>query len=314
MKKTILFLLISLSVNSQTLIKYNQLQPAFGNNTTFLGSTDNRSLLFKTNGVQRMKVDSIGRSNLTGSVTMGTGTVAANTTSLGIVRIKQGSSWLDFGELASANGAIWINQTSPNTSNYSFLGNGISSIFNAPTGGSNIFRINNTTVGTINSTGFALTGTMSVSGTSTLTGSVNFGDDAQFSTNQAFDLAKTGRIYYNSASGLAIIGRVGSAHNISIATPFGVNLFRNIAGTNNVNLTQDGSVVIGTGSPVNASAVLEAVSTTKGFLPPRMTATQGSAISSPTEGLMIYVTDTNGTFTTKGWWGYDGAAWQKLNN
>jgi hypothetical protein len=30
--------------------------------------------------------------------------------------------------------------------------------------------------------------------------------------------------------------------------------------------------------------------------------------------LMVYVTNTSATFTAKGWWGYDGAAWQKLNN
>jgi len=79
-----------------------------------------------------------------------------------------------------------------------------------------------------------------------------------------------------------------------------------------------GSVVIHNGTTAftsaAASAKLEVQSTTKGFLPPRMTATQGSAISSPAEGLLIYVTDTNGTFTAKGWWGYDGAAWLKLNN
>lgn len=62
------------------------------------------------------------------------------------------------------------------------------------------------------------------------------------------------------------------------------------------------------------NTLLELSSTTKGFLPPRMTATQASAISSPSEGLMVYVTDTNGTFTAKGWWGYDGSTWQKLNN
>ena len=68
------------------------------------------------------------------------------------------------------------------------------------------------------------------------------------------------------------------------------------------------------GSSIAASAVADLQSTTKGFLPPRMTATQASAISSPAEGLMLYVTDTNGTFTSKGWWGYNGAAWEKLNN
>lgn len=74
-----------------------------------------------------------------------------------------------------------------------------------------------------------------------------------------------------------------------------------------------GGVGIGTTS-VNASAKVEISSTTRGFLPPRMTAAQAGAIGSPAEGLLVYVTDTDATFTSKGWWGYDGAAWQKLNN
>jgi len=41
-----------------------------------------------------------------------------------------------------------------------------------------------------------------------------------------------------------------------------------------------------------ASAMLQADSTTKGFLPPRMTTTQRNAIASPAEGLMIYNTTT----------------------
>lgn len=50
-----------------------------------------------------------------------------------------------------------------------------------------------------------------------------------------------------------------------------------------------------------------------GIIPTKRTATQMSALSSPKEGAVFYVTDTNGTFTAKGWWGYDGSAWQKLN-
>jgi len=74
------------------------------------------------------------------------------------------------------------------------------------------------------------------------------------------------------------------------------------------------SLNVGAAAYPVASAALEVTSTTQGFLPPRMTATQASAISSPAEGLLVYVTDTKGTFTAKGWWGWDGAAWQKLNN
>ena len=45
-------------------------------------------------------------------------------------------------------------------------------------------------------------------------------------------------------------------------------------------------------------------STTKGFLPPRMTSTQRTAISSPAVGLIVYQTDaTEGTYeyTSSGW-------------
>lgn len=42
-----------------------------------------------------------------------------------------------------------------------------------------------------------------------------------------------------------------------------------------------------------ASAQLNVVSTTKGFLPPRVTTTQRDAISSPATGLMVYNTTTN---------------------
>jgi hypothetical protein len=56
-----------------------------------------------------------------------------------------------------------------------------------------------------------------------------------------------------------------------------------------------GSVGIGTSSP-NSLAILDASSTTKGFLPPRMTHAQKTAIVSPPQGLMIYCTNcgTNG--------------------
>ena len=44
---------------------------------------------------------------------------------------------------------------------------------------------------------------------------------------------------------------------------------------------------------INNTAALEIESTTKGFLPPRMTSAQMLAISSPTQGLIVYCTDCN---------------------
>ena len=52
-------------------------------------------------------------------------------------------------------------------------------------------------------------------------------------------------------------------------------------------------VGIGTTTPA-ATAQLDVSSTTKGFLPPRMTTTQRDAISSPATGLVIFNSTTNG--------------------
>jgi trimeric autotransporter adhesin len=68
----------------------------------------------------------------------------------------------------------------------------------------------------------------------------------------------------------------------------------------------NGSAGVGTNTP-NASSILEVKSTTKGFLPPRMTKTQRDAIASPVQGLLIYQTDN-----TKGMYQYDGSAWKAV--
>jgi trimeric autotransporter adhesin len=48
------------------------------------------------------------------------------------------------------------------------------------------------------------------------------------------------------------------------------------------------------GSAANATAILDLKSTTKGFLPPRMTTTERNAIGTPATGLVIFNTTTNG--------------------
>jgi hypothetical protein len=63
------------------------------------------------------------------------------------------------------------------------------------------------------------------------------------------------------------------------------------------------SITIGT-TTHNSSSIFQTDSTTKGFLPPRMTEAQRNAISSPAIGLMVYQTDgTDGVYVYKaaGW-------------
>ena len=70
-----------------------------------------------------------------------------------------------------------------------------------------------------------------------------------------------------------------------------------------------GNVGIGTISPA-PSAALHINSTTRGFLPPRMTLAQRNAIASPAEGLMISCTDCS----VKGLHQYINGAWQEMTS
>jgi len=63
-------------------------------------------------------------------------------------------------------------------------------------------------------------------------------------------------------------------------------------GTDIFTVLRTGNVGIGTTSPA-ASSLLDVTSTTKGFLPPRMTTVQKNAIATPAAGLVIYDTTLN---------------------
>lgn len=61
------------------------------------------------------------------------------------------------------------------------------------------------------------------------------------------------------------------------------------AGSERMRIVAAGMIGINTSNP-NAAAALDIASTTRGFLPPRMTTTQRNAISSPPDGLVLYNT------------------------
>ena len=58
------------------------------------------------------------------------------------------------------------------------------------------------------------------------------------------------------------------------------------------------------GTTATSSAKLQVDATDKGFLPPRLTTTQRTAISSPAEGLVVYDTDLHKLYC------FDGTLWQ----
>jgi|694.fasta_scaffold12227_3 hypothetical protein len=114
------------------------------------------------------------------------------------------------------------------------------------------------------------------------------------------------RIIYAKESTLELRGNSsGSASSVSLTSFVSglgwLNMFTAESGKDFGQIPR-GAVVNGT--TIDASAIFQVNSTTKGFLPPRMTTTQRDAIVSPATGLRIYNTTTNTNDT------YNGTVWQ----
>jgi len=75
-----------------------------------------------------------------------------------------------------------------------------------------------------------------------------------------------------------------------------------LVGGNLFTVLGNGNVGIGIATP-NANAILDVTSTTKAFMPPRMTTTQKNAIASPTEGMVVW------DLTTHTLSSYNGTTW-----
>jgi hypothetical protein len=125
-------------------------------------------------------------------------------------------------------------------------------------------------------------------------------DDGSVTTNNSFNIKRS--------DGQDIF----SFNNSANALEFNVNnssqpVFR-VRGSSQfiINIrASENRIGMGTLTP-NASAFLDITSTTKGFLPPRMTTTQKNAIATPASGLIVYDTDTNKLAC------YNGTTWNDL--
>lgn len=98
----------------------------------------------------------------------------------------------------------------------------------------------------------------------------------------------------------------------TITNTYGCYIDSNTIGTNNYGYISNGQMSngFGTNAP-SAQALIELVSTTKAFIIMRMTSAQAGAITAA-DGMMLYVTDTDATFTAVGFWGRENGAWVKL--
>jgi hypothetical protein len=114
-----------------------------------------------------------------------------------------------------------------------------------------------------------------------------------------------GADYGSSTSASYVFGSGVENTGFSSPTPGAIAVI--IGGSQKARFVSNGSLGLGTGSP-HSSALLDITSTTKGFLPPRMTQVQISAIASPANGLVVFCT------TDEKYYGYIASAgvWKEI--
>jgi hypothetical protein len=93
----------------------------------------------------------------------------------------------------------------------------------------------------------------------------------------------------------------------NVGTSYGLNVTSATGATNSYAAALNGTVVIGAMTS-NANAILDVQSTTKAFMPPRMTTTQKNAVSSPTSGMVVYDSTLNKLCV------YGASAWETVTS
>jgi hypothetical protein len=147
----------------------------------------------------------------------------------------------------------------------------------------------NVLIGTTTDSGFKF----DVNGTARATGVI---------TGNQFNASNNGGSY--SAIGVVLLDygdglRIGYSSSVQKITLF------TAAGTPRFQVVNSGSILIGTTTEI-ASSLLTLNSSTRGFLPPRMTNAEMLAIATPATSLMVYDTTNNKLCC------YDGTTWQNL--
>jgi hypothetical protein len=126
--------------------------------------------------------------------------------------------------------------------------------------------------------------------------------------NTIFSVRDDGRISLNTEN--AVFGPNGPTIDGSNCIIYrgGYNTNSIAFNLSKLNITDSNGIVFSNNynTALTASAIVDIQSTTKGFLPPRMTTTQKNAIASPAAGLVVYDSTTNKLQC------YNGSTWNDL--
>jgi uncharacterized protein (TIGR02145 family) len=235
------------------------------------------------NGYYSLRLNTIGNYNTAnGYYSLYSNTTGSSNTAIGYSSLTTNTT-------GSNNTAIGYNAgvASNNLTNATAIGNG------AIVTASNTIQLGNTNVTNVNTSGTLTAGTVTYPNTDGTSGQVlsTTGSGTLTWTTASVPAAAAG-----SLTGNILASNVVSSSLTSVGTL--------------TNTTISGKATVGASTASSASAVLEANSTTQGFLPPRMTSAQKKAISSPATGLMIYCTDC-GVYGEPEY--YNGTSWLNIN-
>ncbi len=287
----------------------------------------------------------VGRGALRANLTLGENTAVgafALTANNGQLNTAIGSSALAANTTGNSNTAIGRGVLSANTTGNENTALGVGSLAANTTGnGSVAIGLNamaaNTSGGSNTAVGYSslvanTTGSFnSATGLSALAANTTGGSNTAFG-HRANQTNQTGN--ENTAIGRLALSLATSSSNIGLGYQAGDNLTtggKNIiighdidapsattdnqlnigniifgTGVSGTGTTIAGKIGIGVSSPA-ASSILDVTSTTGGFLMPRMTAANRTAISSPASGLQVYDTDSAGIAM------YNGTKWEFID-
>ena len=243
-----------------------------------------------------------------------TGNVLINTTTDAGFRLDVNGTAIFRSNITLNSNALYIGANSAmslsTASSDIYLSNGNTSrkiIFNLTGSGQFQFNNGNVLIGTTTDAGFKLdvNGTARVSGNTTIVGNIT--QSGANTTNLGYITNATLGVYGNTPAASTIgllVGCVTNGGHTAIFTKgnnSGSTAIRitdqNVGASINhflVDFAGASGFGIANGTTVvNSSAQVEIQSTTKGFLPPRMTTTQKNAIATPATGLMVYDTTLN---------------------
>jgi len=277
----------SVTFNNSAGTVTNQIRISGGTTNTFIGVNSGRN---NTTGFSNSFFGATaGQNNTTGINNSFFGRNSGFSNIIGINNTANGTNALFSNTTGNDNTAIGVNAIFSSNTGNSNTAIGSDTLFSNTTGSSNTVigrnaLFSNTTGGSNTAIGVSA-GRFLANGSTALTianNSVFLGADTRANADNETNQIVIGHTAIGLGSNTTVIG--------NSSTTFG---------------RWWGNLLIGT-STNQASSVLTMESTTRGFLPPRMTSTERNAIATPATGLVVYNTTDNRLSV------YNGTAWVNL--